>query len=548
MPAIDDALERLRDGDTTARAGIPESHPLHDGLRRAAVAFAAVGGRLEERWHRALTELAGCIRPLSGADALFEGGAYPGAWLESTATVSAGILDRFAPEVTRATHLLFAELARDDGLLPYKVTADGPAFTQIQMVTPLAREVWHHYLRSEPTAAARHYLRRMYDAMVRNDAWLAAHRDTRGTGAVEAFCTFDTGHDMSPRFWHVPDRCFRGDPTRFDPDVPTLPYIAPDLTANVACQREHLALIAAELGEEGAPWRARATASTRALLDQCWDETDGMFYDRARDGHLRVASDVLLRVLACGVGDDESFGRALEQHLMSTRRFLSHAGFTSIAMDDPRFDDDHTRNSWAGPVNYLTLVRAPQAFEQHGRHAELSLVRRSLLGAVAGHDRFPQCLDPWTGDAGYTDGYSPAMLWLLDALETDCGVLPRPDGEVWLTGMPPTRLDHGQSAAATAAARTVAGVRYELAADDERVEVHRDGMLWLRFPRGWRVVLDRGGRVAGVVGMSPSAVSGELRVDAAPPVALTLGPNDHATVADGHATALHRRGFTPPRF
>ncbi|GAA5202929.1 MGH1-like glycoside hydrolase domain-containing protein [Microbacterium jejuense] len=548
MPAIDDALSRLRESDPVARAGIPNAGALHDGLRRSEVAFAALGGGLEERWHAALGELAGCIGPLGGVDALFEGGAYPGAWLESTATVSAEILDRFAPSITRATHLLFADLAREDGLLPYKVTSDGAAFTQIQMVTPLARSVWHHYLRSGPTADAREYLRRMYDAMARNDAWLAQHRDTRGTGGVEAFCTFDTGHDLSPRFWHVPERCFRGDAARFDPDVPGLPYVAPDLTANVACQREHLALIAAELGEDGTPWQAGAAASSRALFDQCWDESDGMFYDRTTDGHVRVASDVLLRVLACGIGDDELFGRALERHLMNTRRFLSQAGFTSIAMDDPRFDDDHTRNSWAGPVNLLSLVRAPQAFEAHGRHAELSLVRRALLGAVAGHDRFAQCLDPWTGDAGYTDGYSPAMLWLLDALEADCGVLPRADGEVWLSGMPPTRLDHGRSAVATAAARTVAGTRYELAADDERVEVHRNGRRWLRFPRGWRVVLDRTGRVSGVVGLSAASVSGELRRDAAPPLALTLGPNDHASVADGHVTARRHPGFTPPRF
>ncbi|MBD3940631.1 hypothetical protein IF188_02830 [Microbacterium sp. NEAU-LLC] len=548
MAAIDDALARLRETDAAGRAGIPSSSPLHAGLQRSGVGFAALGGGIEERWHRALGELAECIGPLAGVDALFEGGAYPGAWLESTATISAEILDRFAPSVTRATHLLFADLAREDGLLPYKVTADGAAFTQIQMVTPLARGVWHHYLRSGRTPDARDYLRRMYDAMSLHDAWLAQHRDTRGTGAVEAFCTFDTGHDLSPRFWHVPERCFRGDPARFDPDVPGLPRIAPDLAANVACQREHLALIAAELGEDGAPWQERAAASVRALFDQCWDESDGMFYDRTPDGHVRIASDVLLRVLACGIGDDDFFERALERHLMNTRRFLSQAGFTSIAMDDPRFDGDHTRNSWAGPVNHLTLLRAPQAFADHGRHAELGLVHRAVLGAAAGHDRFAQCLDPWTGDAGYTNGYSPAMLWLLDALETDCGVLPRADGEVWLSGMPPTRLDHGQSAAATAAARTVGGTRYELAADDERVEVHREGLLWLRFPRGWRVVVGRDGRITGVVGLSPAVVSGELRMDAAPPLALTLGPNDHVSVADGQPTGWHRPGFTPPRF
>lgn len=547
MTAIDDALARLRATNGVERAGITPDHPLHAELAAQGVGFAAIGGGLERRWHDALRELAGSIHPLEGRHVLFEGGAYAGAWLESTATIGAELLDRFAPSVTRATHLLFVEHQRADGLLPYKVTADGPAFTQIQMVTPLARGVWHHYLRSGRSADDRSYLRVMYESMSRHDAWLAAHRDTRGTGAVEAFCTFDTGHDLSPRFWHVPERCLGGDPARFDPDVPGLPYVAPDLTANVACQRAYLARIAAELGEDPSPWREAADASVRALFAQCWDEGDQFFYDRGTEGLVRVASDVLLRVLACEIGDEALFGDMLERHLMNTRRFLSLAGFTSIAMDDPRFDGDHTRNSWAGPVNHLTLVRAPHAFEYHGRHAELSLTRRGLLGAAAGHTRFAQCLDPWSGDAGYTEGYSPAILWLLDALEGECGIMPRPDGEVWLSGMPPTRLDHGGAAKATAAARTVHGIRYELAADDDRVEVHRDGRPWLRFPRGWRVALDSAGTVCGVTGLSAAVVSGRLEMDAATDVSVELGPNDHVVLTGGRVTSSRRPGFTPPR-
>jgi hypothetical protein len=548
MSAIDDAFARLRNGDPLARAGIGERHPLRSDLARRGISFAALGGPLEERWHRALAELAECVSPMQGSPALHEGGVYHGAWLESTATISAELLDRFAPSVTRATHLLFAEHQRTDGLLPYKVTDAGPAFSQIQTVTPLARCVWNHYLltarEGEHDLA---YLRRMYDAMARNDAWLADHRDTRRTGAVEAFCTFDTGHDLSPRFWHVPERCFDGDAARYDSEVPGLPFIAPDLTANAAAQRAALALIADELGEDPGPWREKAEASRAALFEECFDEGDGLFYDRLADGtHLRLPSDVLLRVLACGVGDDRLFADALERHLMNTRRFLSRAGFTSIAMDDPRFDGDHTRNSWAGPVNYLTLIRAAHAFEAHGRVAELSLVHRSVLTAAAGHDRFPQCLDPWSGDAGYTERYSPAMLWLLDALERDCGILPRPDGEIWLSGMAPTRLDHDRSPRAVASARVVAGVRYELAADDASVHVRRDGAPWLRFPRGWRVILDADGEVSGVVGLSPAIVEGELRTDG-PALTLRLAPNERVTVASPRVVARTDPGFTPPR-
>ena len=539
MSRIDEALARLRAGDPGRDAGL--SGPLADGVTAAGVGFTAVGGPLADRWMQALRELAACIAPLRDGDdaVLSEGGVYHGAWIESTGTINAEVLDRFAPAVTRSTHLLFAEHARADGLVPYKVTADGPRFSQIQIVTPFARSVWRHHLATGRDLA---HLRRMYDVLAANDRWLAAHRDTRGTGCVEAFCTFDTGHDLSPRFWHVPDRSFRGDAARYDPASPVLPYLAPDLTANVAAQRLALADIAEELGDDPAPWRERAAASLTALWEQCWDETDGMFYDRDVTGApVRVASDVLLRVLACGIGDDAFAAAALERHLMNTRRFLGHYGLTSLALDDPRFDHDASRNSWGGPSNFLSMIRAPDAFEPHGRVAELGIVEQPVLAALAIADRFPQCLDPWSGAPGFTSVYSPAILWFLDALERAAGVRRRHDGGIDFNGLIPTRLDHGAAAEATASTRTIDGVRYELAGDDTSVVVLRADAPHLEFPRGWRVEADASGEPIAIVGLAGAPVTGALRSRRGTRE-LTLAPNDRVEL-DGGRTAI---GFIPP--
>lgn len=508
--AIEEALVRLRKSDPPARAGI-EGSRLGAELAGEGVAFAAVGGPLENRWYQALAELAQCVRSLDGsAPVLNEGGVYAGAWIESTGTINAEVLARFAPGIARDTHMLFAEHQRDDGMIPYKVTAAGPAFSQIQIVTPLARTVWRHY---RLAGRDRTFLETMYRTMARFDDWLARFRDTRGTGAVEAFCAFDTGHDLSPRFWFAPDRAFRGDARLCDPDSPILPYLAPDLTANVACQRTYLARIAEELGEDGEPWRSKARTSVQALHAQCFDETDGFFYDRDRTGeHVRVQSDVLLRVLACEIGDEAFFTRSLRGYLMCTRKFLAHYGFTSLALDDPRFDADASRNSWGGPVNFLSMLRAPQAFEHHGHVAELAVATAPALAAMGMADRFPQCLDPWSGAAGFTSVYSPSILWFLDAVERGFGIVPRPDGDLWFTGMPPTRLDHGAAAEATAYGRRIRGSTHELAADDQRVEVRRDGVLKYAFPRGWRIVTDQAGELRAAIGMSPAPVSGELEI------------------------------------
>lgn len=541
MTLIDDALARLRTSDPARDAAL--DGPLAAGMAEADVRFAAIGGPLANRWRQALRELAACIAPQQeGAHpVLSEGGVYHGAWIESTGTISGEVLDRFAPEVTRSTHVLFAENARGDGLIPYKVTADGPAFSQIQIVTPFARSVWRHHLATGRDIA---HLRRMYEALAANDAWLRTHRDTRGTGAVEAFCTFDTGHDLSPRFWHVPDRCFRGDAARHDPASPVLPYLAPDLTANVVAQRLALAEIAAELGEDAAPWRERADVALTALWTHCFDEGDGMFYDRDASGALvRVGSDVLLRVLACGVGDDAFVATALERHLMSTRRFLGHYGLTSLALDDPRFDHDATRNSWGGPSNLLSMIRAPDAFEPRGRVAELAVVEQPVLAALAIADRFPQCLDPWSGAPGFTSAYSPAILWFLDALERAAGIRRRPERGIDFNGLVPTRLGHGAAAEATAFARRIDGVRYELAGDDERVVVLRDGAPHLEFPRGWRVEADAAGTPVGIVGLAGGPVTGTL-CGPGRELTLTLAPNDRVDLRDGRRASI---GFVPPR-
>lgn len=482
-------------------------------------------GALAATWQAALADVAACVRPLPGAPsgALTEGGPYPGCWLESTGSISTEVLGRFAPGVARDTHLMLARGARADGLLPYKVTDDGTAHAQIQRVTPLARGVWEHYQR---TGADQDYLREMYEALAADDAWVAAHRDTRGTGGVEAFCTYDTGHDASPRFWHVADTCPDGDPARFDPANPRAPFVAPDLTAEAYARRTHLARAAGALGEDPRPWRA-AAADSLAALDRLWDAADATWYDLDATGEpVRIRSDVLLRVLACGVGDDALFDAMLHRHLMNPRGFLAPAGFTSLALDDPRFDRDATRNSWGGPVNFLALLRAPRAFEAHGRTAELARALRGAFDALLRADRFPQTLDPWTADAGYGSGYSPAALFFLDVVERFFGVLERPDGGVWCTGLSAADPGRWPGVESLTYARPARSGLWTQTVADGRVAVTRDGSPWLTFPVGWRVELAPSGEVVAVTGVSSRPVRGTLTLPDGGTADLALAPNE----------------------
>ena len=539
-------LTCLRAVDAASAIAVPESATGAECLtewQASGVAFAASDPALETQYYRAVHELFSCIRPTGEFGAILnEGGVYSGCWLESTGTISTETLSRFLPEMAARTFLGFARSRRDDGLLPYKLTHDGPAFNQIQLVSPLARSVFTHYRLNGGDKA---FLAEMYAAMAGYDAWIAGNRDTQGTGAVEAFCCYDTGHDLSARFWHIPDTPYGNDPAVCDPDNPLLPLIAPDLTANIACQRDYLGRIAAELGETGTDWAGLAEASRAALFDQCFDKDDHMFYDRDRHGRLlRIQSDVLLRVLASEIGDDVFFAEALERYLLNTRKYFAKYPFTSIALDDPRFDPSSSYNTWCGASNLLSLLRAPHAFEAHERHVELGFALQPALSALLTTEHFAQTIDPFTGAPGFAETYSPAMLTLLDYLERLSGILPRPDNTLWFTGLVPQAVAHRQTALETAYARRVDGVRFELVNGAEGSVVYKDGAVHCRFPYGVRLVADRAGTPMALIGLRVGGVTGRFAgPDGAQDIA--LGPNERADFRNGALCPVHPAGYVP---
>lgn len=501
-----DLRARLSGPDKLDAAGSTE---LVAEWRRSGVRFTSSSSIMEAQYERAIRELFTCIRPAADeVPILHEGGFYRGSWLESTGSISAEVLARFLPTVAERTFDSFVRHQRADGLLPYKLTEAGPAFSQIQMVSPLARSIWTHlWLNGRDPAR----LERFYAAMSRHDAWIAKWRDVRGTGGVEAFCAFDTGHDLSPRFWHIPDSPFGNDPASYNKDNPLLPYVAPDLTANVACQRRYLARMAEELGKSGADWRTKADASEKALFQYCYDSDDGFFYDLDRnEEHVKVQSDVLLRVLACEIGDDAFFTAALGRYLLNTSKFFAKYPFPSIALDEPRFSPAFDYNSWAGPTNFLSLIRAPHAFESHGRFVEFTWVINPTLSALWNAPAFAQTLDPFTGRSGFTESYSPTLLCLLDFVERHFGILPRPDRTLWFTGLAPQQIEHRDEAHETAYRRVVDGQTFDLENTENGIAIWRNGEPLFRGPRGIRLVTDREGNIGGIIGMSLLTIEGEI--------------------------------------
>jgi len=545
-------LYKLRQQDMAARLAEVQAEPsLLDEFLASGISFAATSDSLESRFYQAVAELFQCTMAAdhNGKYVWLEGGPYRGCWLESTGTINSEVASRFIPSVSQASFELYADLQRDDGLMPYKWTKDGPAYKQIQLVTPLARSVWNHYLLHG--RKDKEFLGKMFHAMRRYDAWLHRNRTTRGTGCIEAFCTFDTGHDSSSRFWHVPDTPHLDNPAEYDPDSPILPFLAPDLTANVYAQRRYIGLIAGELGhaDEARVWLERAEQTLHSLMEHCYDEQDAFFYDVDRHGRfVRLQSDVLLRVLACEVGDDEFFAQALRRYLLNTRKFFSKYPLTSIAMDDPRFDPFSTHNSWGGAVNMLTLIRTPHAFEHHHRHVELTWIMQPILSAFSRMPEFAQCISPWTGEAGYTRVYGPSILTMLDYIERLCGILMRPEGTVWFTALTPYAMAHGKDVGmATAYSRTIDGVKFEIVNTVQGAEVYRGGQLLMRLPRGVRAVTGRDGTLQSLIGVSARTVDGTVAYDGRE-IPVHISGNEEQAYVNGSFEQVRPGGIIPPSY
>jgi hypothetical protein len=389
--------------------------------------------RWRETWNAALVCLAGNVRMVPRYDhpVLFEGAVYPGVWQECGPHEGLvyGTLAKYVAEkdpakaplaVAKANHMAFFALQREDGQLPASVKMSEAGYGQIQMVVPIAATAWElSQLTSDDEL-----LVTAYKACGRWDAWLRRYRNTRGTGLVEGFCTYDTGHDNSPRWKGVPNRCPDADAKKFPPGV-GVPRLCPDLSATVYGGRIALAAMAKALGkpDEAARWESDAEQLRLLILSKLYDEKDASFYDLdTEDKFVRVRSDVNSRVLGEHVlrmseaRDRAIFDAVWTRQIHNPKAFWAPYPLTSVAMDDPAFVRPIPRNSWGGATQALTALRTPRWMEHYGKQAELKQLMQKWYEAIMRHIEFRQQMDPLTGDFTQADpsGYSPAALVFLE--------------------------------------------------------------------------------------------------------------------------------------
>jgi hypothetical protein len=198
---------------------------------------------LQPLFERSLTGLSNNLErlPHYHAPVLIEGAEYQGVWLECAP--HEGLLYSVVdPQIGYANHDVFLQHQNSEGYLPCFLRQADIGSAHVQTVVPFAAtayEWWTLYGQSGHDD----FLSRAYQGASRYDQWLRTYRNTRQTGLCEVFCEWDTGHDHSPRWTGVPRECPNQD-ARICPNVSSLPFLAPDLSAAIYGGRKALAKMA----------------------------------------------------------------------------------------------------------------------------------------------------------------------------------------------------------------------------------------------------------------------------------------------------------------
>jgi hypothetical protein len=328
----------------------------------------------------------------------------------------------FDPARARAELRTLIRAGRLDGFIPHTAFWDRPAYWRrapfygthtvfgasatSTIQTPLLALAWELVAAAsadEPGFAheALPQLRLHYD-------WLARERDIDGDGLLTTIYPDESGLDDSPKY----DRVFgwmRHDSAGYWWLIERYRRLGYDAHEIAARYEEHVedvlvnVLYALSLralarldGERALTWGERAERVETALLERCYDERTGLFFDLAGSGERKVEVSTWssLAPLAIEQLPVDVRRRLVDEHLLHPRRYRAACGIPSVAREEPKFNPGFALwRCWRGPAWMNTAWLLLPAMRSLGYVDEAARVLASLADAV---DRF-----------GYREYYNP---------------------------------------------------------------------------------------------------------------------------------------------
>ena len=489
--------------------------------------FKTSNARWQAAYDDALAVLANNVQqmPRYNKPVLIEGSVYQGIWMECGPHESL-VYRKFRPDVTRNSHMTFFELQRPDGQFPANNKATEAGFGQIQMVVPIAATAWEFAQATNDEE----FLHTAYKACSNWDNWLMRYRNTRATGLIEGFCTYDTGNDNSPRWAGLPVQCPDKDAKRCPP-IPTLPRLCPDLSATTYGARVALAAMARALGKttEADQWTESAHKLRSLILSRLYVPEDAAFYDLdAQNRFVKIRSEIITRVCSEHIPDQALFDHLWTVQLHNPKAFWPAFPLPSVAIDDPTFVRPIPRNSWGGASQALTALRAARWFDHYSRSAEFAVMMDRWCEAIQRDMTFRHQIDPISGVFTKEDApnYSPSALVMVDYTWRLAGVCETPDALHWNI-----RPGHPAAELARFHMRTDGGQDAEIRYDSHGVSLSLGSKPLGRIESGAvRLVTTKTGKPQALLGISEQPQKVRIQLSGRVPQEISVLPNQRVAL------------------
>ena len=230
------------------------------------------------------------------------------------------------------------------------------------------------------------FLREMYGPLVRLMNWWFGMNDAGSSGLAEYSHPYSSGLDDSP-LWDA-----------------GMPVKSPDLNTYLCLGSQALAEIAGVLGraQDAAMWRAKALALVDRMIEDLYDEDDGLFW--ATKNGTRISVDTPFNYFPLFTGLlPRAVAEKLVMRLKDPELYWSRYPLPTVALNDPSHDP---ATMWRGPVWINVNALFVDGLLRAGYGDLAAELRTRTLELVASQPGIYEYYHPQTGEPPATTAFA----------------------------------------------------------------------------------------------------------------------------------------------